>query len=199
MAACAAEGFRLSLAASLLELDEAASLDALHELSSRSLVEEIDRDFRPYRPHTLVREGANGDRFRKQHAQAVKQQFQNWETNWRQCEQDLPDFQAALTWALVNREELGSSSVEDLAYYGFKLNRRIGYPAEALEICRRMQDSAEARADKWCLQAWLGNQALILQAWGGWRKPSRCLRRQKPSTWNSATKTGYSAPTAARP
>jgi hypothetical protein len=41
MAVCAPEGFRLALAAEVAELDEPTSLDALQEIHSRSLAEEI--------------------------------------------------------------------------------------------------------------------------------------------------------------
>jgi hypothetical protein len=42
MAVCAPEGFRLALAAEVAELDEPSSLDALQEIHSRSLAEELD-------------------------------------------------------------------------------------------------------------------------------------------------------------
>jgi tetratricopeptide (TPR) repeat protein len=166
MSACALEGFGLALAAALVPLDEAASLDALHQLSSRSLVEEIDRNLRRYRVHALVREAADGRRFGKQHAEAVNARFRNWEADWWQCEQDLPDFQVALTCALANSGELLTFSADGLAFNGFELNRRTGHLTEALEICEQMSRAAEQREDSYWLQAWLGNQALILKLWG---------------------------------
>jgi hypothetical protein len=58
MAVCAPEGFRLALAAEVAELDEPSSLDALQQMHSRSLAEELDRTTRRYRLHALVREAA---------------------------------------------------------------------------------------------------------------------------------------------
>jgi hypothetical protein len=55
MAVCAPEGFRLGLAAEVAELGEVSSLDAIQEMHSRSLVEELDRTTRRYRLHALVR------------------------------------------------------------------------------------------------------------------------------------------------
>ena len=49
MPVSAPQGFRLALAAELAELGEASSLDALQEIHSRSLVEELDRSTRRYR------------------------------------------------------------------------------------------------------------------------------------------------------
>ena len=162
MSACAPEGFRLSLAAGLVNLDEAASLDALRYLAARSLVDEIDRNQRRYRLHALVRLAADGRHLAQQHAEAVNIQFENWEKDWQSCEQDLPDFQLALSWALAN----GASFTQSLAFNSSELTRRIGRLNESFEICQRMVNAAEHRNDKNAWQAWPGNQALILQAWG---------------------------------
>jgi tetratricopeptide (TPR) repeat protein len=167
MAACAPEGFRSGLAASLIPLDEAASLDALQELSSRSLVEEIDRGLRRYRLHALVRDTADGSSFGKQHAEAVYEQFQNWEIDWRQCEADMADFQTALFWAIENEQQISTFSASKLASYGFSLTWRTGHLAEALDICERMTAVAEKTLDNRRLQTWLGNQALTLRELGG--------------------------------
>jgi tetratricopeptide (TPR) repeat protein len=166
MSVCAPEGFGLALAASLIDLDDAAALDALHHLASRSLVEEIDRDQRRYRLHALVREAAHGAEFSKRHAEAVYKRYEDWETDWRQCEQDMPDFQVALGWAMENSSQLAGPFADQMAFCGFSLNYRTGHPAEALEIDERMARAAEKRQDESWLQAWLGNQALILQDWG---------------------------------
>jgi tetratricopeptide (TPR) repeat protein len=165
MSACAPQGFALSLAASLAGLEEEAALEPLHQLSSRSLVEEIDRDNRRYRLHSLVREAAYDSKFAKLHAEAVDRRFENWETAWRQCEQDMPDFRLALAWAMSD-PDMPASFAKRLAYTGYLLNWRIGHPAEAFEISQRMAKAAEQRGDKYSLQAWLANQALVLKDWG---------------------------------
>jgi hypothetical protein len=162
MAACAAEGFRLSLAAGLLALDIAAALAGMRYLKARSLVDEMDQEQRRYRLHALIREVADGSEFAQDHAEAIHQQFKGWQTNWQICEQDLPDFQLALSWAVANRP----SFAESLALNGFALTERIGHLSESFEIADRMGRAAEQRADKDWAQAWCGNQALILKAWG---------------------------------
>jgi len=162
MSACAPEGFRLDLASSLLSLEKPTALEALFQLSGRSLVEELNRDQRRYRLHALVRAEGQGQEFAQQHAEAVKKQFENWETDWQTCEQDLPDFQLALDWAMANRAPFANR----LAIYGYSLTLRIGRLAEAFEICNRMTSAAAKRNDDSWLQAWCGNQALILRGWG---------------------------------
>jgi tetratricopeptide (TPR) repeat protein len=167
MAACALGGFRLSLAASVAEMEGAAALAAINELASRSLVEELDRTDRRYRLHALVRESADGAAFGKRHAEAVRKQFRNWEKDWRTCEEDLPEFQVAFDWGLGRYAEAEAGNLlGDLAYSGFRLTERVGRPTDAFEICERRVRAAEARNDRARVQAWLGNQALILQAWG---------------------------------
>jgi tetratricopeptide (TPR) repeat protein len=166
MSACAPQGFSLSLAASLIDLDEETALEPLHQLASRSLTEELDRDNRRYRLHALIREAAHDVRFAKLHAEAVDRRFRTWETAWRQCEQDMPDLRLALSWAMGHASGLGASLADGLAYCAWALNRRIGHPAEALELSRLMANAAEQRGDKQSSQAWLGNQAVILKDWG---------------------------------
>lgn len=167
MAACAPEGFRLGLAAEIAELDEGASLDALQQLISRSLAEEVSRSERRYRLHALVREAAGGAVFGQRHAEAIREQFRRWETNWRQCEQDLADLQVALEWMLRNSEELDADSLaHGLAHSGFCLTKRIGHFAEAFAVCAQMARIAEEKKDKAGLQAWLANRAIILHGWG---------------------------------
>ncbi len=74
MAVCAPEGFRISLAAEIAELAETSSLDALQEIHSRSLAEELDRTERRYRLHALVREAAGAtDAQRRKHAEYDQQ------------------------------------------------------------------------------------------------------------------------------
>jgi hypothetical protein len=163
MSSCALQGFFLSLAASILGLEQEAALEPLQQLTSRSLVEELDRDNRRYRLHALVREAAHDAQFDELHAQAAAWRFEDWEANWKQCEQELPDFHLALDWSLRHPTDL---SPDPLALKGYKLNYRLGNLAEALEITRRMARVAEQRGEKSWLSAWLGNQALILETWG---------------------------------
>lgn len=162
MAACAPEGSHLDLAAEIAELDEHGALASLQQLMERSLAEEMDRTERRYRLHALVREAADGGTFGQQHAEAVSRRFKGWETDWRRCTQDLPDFQLALEWALRN----GSPLAHGLASSEYRLTWRVGRFAEAFEICERMLRMAQEQQDNWPLQVWLGNQALILKAWG---------------------------------
>ncbi len=61
MAVCALSRFRLSLAAEIAGMEEAPALDSLQDLQGRSLVEEIDRDNRRYRLHSLIRAAAGQD------------------------------------------------------------------------------------------------------------------------------------------
>jgi tetratricopeptide (TPR) repeat protein len=167
MAVCAPEGFRLSLAAEIAELDEASSLGALQEIHSHSLAEELDRTGRRYRLHALVREAAGAtDAQRHKHAESVLNEFEGWEQNWRQCEKDLADWQIAFTWALEQTGNAAWVFARQLAYPGYQLTHRLGRLPEAHEINERIAREAERRSDKPALQAAYGNQAVLLQFWG---------------------------------
>ena len=179
MAACAPEGFRLSLAAAVAGMEEPAALAALNELASRSLVEELDRTDRRYRLHALVRVSADGAAFGKRQAEAVRERFRNWEKDWRTCEEDLPEFETAFDWVLGHEAGMEAGGlIRELAYFGFSLTWRVGRPTDAFEICERARRAAEARNNRAALQAWLGNQAVILQVWGRLEE-AMALHRQK--------------------
>jgi tetratricopeptide (TPR) repeat protein len=168
MAVCAPEGFRLGLAAEIADFNEETALDALQELKSRSLVEELDKEARRYRLHALVRAAAEpADSLRLLHAQAMERRFENWETNWRECEKDLGDLRQASRWTIEEaaddeRWRIGGQ----LAYAGFRLTERIGRLPEAYEFNEQVARAAEIRGDKHAVQAGFGNQALILRTWG---------------------------------
>jgi tetratricopeptide (TPR) repeat protein len=168
MAVCAAEGFRLRLAGEVAELSEKGVIDAVHELVSRSLVEELDRESRRYRVHALVRVAAGAaDALRMRHAQAVLKRFESWERDWRECERDLGDMREAFGWTL----DAGPDAERwrlcgQVAYKGYLLTSRIGRLSEAYAFCERSARAAEVRGDKNASQAWYGNQAVILRAWG---------------------------------
>ena len=167
MSACAPEGFALDLAAEIGGFDTAASLDALQQLLSRSLVEELSRSGRRYRLHGMVREAACDESLSPVHAEAVRARFEKWENNWKQCEQSLPDFHLALDWYLRDSQnQEHSDAAGSLAYSGFSLTLRVGRLAESFGICEQMKSAASAEDQRGALQASLGNQALILKAWG---------------------------------
>jgi len=188
MAACAPEGFRLGLAAELIGSDETSALKALSPVIRRSLAEELNRDQRRYRLHALVREAATSGEFAQQHAEAVNRQFKNWETNWKSCEQDLPDFQLAVNWALANNVDF----TEWLAHHGYALAHRIGRPAEAFEICERLARAAQLRGDKKAAQRWYGNQALILRMWGQLEEALALHKKQEALCLELGNKDGLS-------
>jgi len=168
MAVCAPDGFRLSLAANVAELPEDTALDALQELKSRSLAEELDRDSLRYRLHALVRAAAEpSDALRLRHAEAVSKLFDSWESNWRERQQDFGDLREAFGWALEGATDKQSWSLgKRLGSKGYSLTRRIGRLAEAYALAERLMRTAEVRGDKDASQVWCGNQALILKAWG---------------------------------
>ena len=180
MAVCAPEGFRLSLAAEILGFDEPACLDALSEIQSHSLVEELDRDTRRYRLHTLVREAAEAtDALPARHAEAIRNEFENWETDWRNCEADIADWQTAFAWLLGQSDENAWSTATAMALNGYQLTLRLGRLPEAHDVFDRIAKRAHARKDAHTLQASYGNQALILRAWGRLDEALALLRKQE--------------------
>jgi len=168
MAACAPEGFALSLAAEIAGFDETAALNALQPLVARSLAEELNRNDRRYRIHALVRETADAQPLAARHADIVDKRFAHWEANWRQCEQDLPDFQLAFTRALTDAADNTASHFPFASLYthGYLLTSRIGRPAEAFDLCERLARLSAKRNDSVNLHVCYGNMALILQEWG---------------------------------
>jgi tetratricopeptide (TPR) repeat protein len=181
MAVCSPEGFRLGLAAEIAELVEDVALDALQELKSRSLVEELDRRARRYRLHALVRAAAEpSDALRLRHANAVANRFQDWEKNWRECEVDLPDMRQAIAWLIEDGSDQERWELSgQLAHKGYSLTSRIGRLPEALEFCERMVRAADVKGDKWALQRWHGNLALILRRWGRLEEALALLKKQE--------------------
>jgi tetratricopeptide (TPR) repeat protein len=168
MAVCAPDGFRLSLAAEVAELPEEASLDALQELKSRSLADELDRESRRYRLHALVRTAAEpSDSLRLRHAEAVSKLFDSWESNWRERQHDLGDLREAVDWTLEGgTDEQQWRLSDELGHKGYSLTKRIGRLPEAYELSERLARAAQASGNKWALQKWYQGQAMILQAWG---------------------------------
>ncbi len=167
MAVCAPERVALDLAAEIVRFDGAASLDALQQLRSRSLVEQPSRSSCPYRLHAMVRDAARDETLTPVHAEVVRVRFEEWDKHWKQCEQWLPDFHVALDWYLGNRKNQEQLDIADaLAYCGFRLTQRVGRLADSFAICEQMQAAASAEDRRGSLQAWLGNQALILKTWG---------------------------------
>jgi len=181
MAVCAPEGFRLGLAAEVADLGDDPSLDALQEIHSRSLVEESDRSMRRYRLHALVREAAGAsDAQRRNHAVCVREEFKDWDNSWRQCETDMADWQTAFSWLLGKTgDDEAWSMTNSLAYGGYSLTKRLGRLPEAHEICERMEQEGNRRGDTGSLQAWYGNQALILQDWGRLEEAMALLKKQE--------------------
>ncbi len=164
MSACAPEGFALDLAAEIGGFDATASLDALQQLMSRSLVEELSRTGRRYRLHAMVREAACDESLLSLHARAVCLRFKDWEENWRYCEASVPDFD--LTFERLLKKGATDLLTRMLANFGFRLMHRRGRFSEAFEICEKMKAAALSWNDKELFQGWLGNQSLILESWG---------------------------------
>jgi hypothetical protein len=181
MAVCAPEGFRLTLAAEVADLGDDPSLDALQEIHSRSLVEELDRSTRRYRLHALVREAAGAsDWQRRKHAECVLREFEDWVSELRECEKDMADWQTAFSWLLGKTgEDQTWSTANDLAYRGYRLTQRLGRLPEAHEICERMVQEANRREDTRILQVWHGNQAVILRAWWRLDEAMALLKKQE--------------------
>jgi tetratricopeptide (TPR) repeat protein len=167
MAVCAPEGFRLALAQQVSELDTQTAQMAIRDLYSRSLVELVDKDSQRYRLHAMVRDAAGEDEeLCARHAASVQKTFASWETNWTACREEMAEFQAAFQWLVRQSDEKFWSDLNILAYAAECLAARVGAPSEAFEICQSMAKQAQARGDAQRLQAWYGNQALILRAWG---------------------------------
>jgi tetratricopeptide (TPR) repeat protein len=188
MAACAPEGFRLTLAAEVSSLDPAASSTAARELFSRSLVELLDKGTQRYRLHAMVRDAAGAapettpetiNDLRQKHALAILNQFEQWETEWRRCEADMADWQSAFAWSLQQPDDEAWSIAKGLGYRGFRLTFRLGRLSEAHEICERMVSDAGQRDDKQRVSQWLCNQAVILKNWGRLDEAMEFLRKQE--------------------
>jgi tetratricopeptide (TPR) repeat protein len=174
MAVCAPSGFRLGLAVEIAKLDEAAALEALHDLRSRSLVEEIDKDNRRYRLHSLIRSVVGQDpALERRHAEAVARRFELWEKNWRECEEDLADWRVALAWSNANRGLLMS-----LASDGFMFGLRRGFLSDAM-WAMEVAATYEELGDGANLARIYGNQALILRRWGRLEEAMELHKRQE--------------------
>ena len=129
MAVCAPEGFRLALAAEVAELDEASSLDALQEIHSRSLVEELDRTTRRYRLHALVREAAGASVLAAAKACGMcsegVQRLGEWLASVRRGHGRLAGRRSRGCWGSPEKTKAWSMA-DDVAYGGYMLTRRLG-------------------------------------------------------------------------
>ena len=167
MAVCAPEGFFFDLAAEIAGQPELASHEALQQIHRRSLLRILDRDASRYSLHALVRDTAVDPALRPRHLEAVGKRFENWEADWQRCQFLLSDFELALDTALADpADPTLVSRAASLANRGFRLTYRTGRLPQAHDLCRRMAAVAKATNDPGREQAWLGNQALILKAWG---------------------------------
>ena len=164
-------------------MDEASLLDALQEIYSRSLAEELDRSGRRYRLHALVRQASGAtDALRLKHAKCVENEFQNWESGWLRCEEDLADWRAAFAWALGRYEEDDAWKLaSDLASRGYSLTERLGRLPEAHEICEQVIQKAGQRRDLEALQVGREMRSRLSERGENWRKRWPCLRNTRPS------------------
>jgi len=176
ISACAAEGFFLDLAAEVGEFDESQSLNALHQLSSRSLVEELSRMDRRYRLHALVRQVSKDDTFMERHAEVVVARFKNWEKNWKRCEAELADFQAALEWDIGARNH---SRAHEHANCGFLLLERVGRFQEGFDLSARMRTLAASDGANAFEAKWLYRTSWIFRSWGRWEEAMSLLKQQE--------------------
>src|SRR5271154_1516160 len=167
MAVCAAAGFRLPLAAPICELDREPSSAAVKEVFALNLAELLDRDVQRYRLPALVREAAGAnDALHRKHSEVMRDEFKNWETEWRTCEADVADGRAAVAWLLSQPEDEAWQTANEMAYRGYLLADRLGRLSEAYEMCERMSKEADKRKDSGRLGVWYGCQGIILRAWG---------------------------------
>jgi tetratricopeptide (TPR) repeat protein len=193
MAVCAPSGFRLSLTAEIAGMTESESLDALHVLRSRSLVEELDRETRRYRLHALIRGVAGQDATLKhRHAEAVAERFKTWEQHWRESEEDLPDWRLALAWANAKRSDQ-FNLLARLTDAGFGFLRRRGLLTEAFYAIRVAGAASEELGDRVALQASYGNQAIILKDWGKLEEAMVLYKQQEAICKELGDRTGLQA------
>ena len=75
---------------------------------------------------SAARAGARGSRCirclqRRKHAECVREEFEDWENGWRQCEEDMADWQVAFSWLLGQASDdetwgLARASWRSMAY-----------------------------------------------------------------------------------
>ncbi|MBA3916252.1 MAG: TIR domain-containing protein, partial [Acidobacteriales bacterium] len=178
MAACAPQGFRLSLAAAVAKQTESQSLDSLQKLRSRSLVDELDRSARRYQLHSLMREAAEVSvEVRVAHATEVATLFDTWEADWQLRLQDLGDLDVAVAWGL-KQPHSGASWLTacNSLLRGYELNKRVGAWNEAFEKALRLTTSAQACNNAKVLCAGYTYQAIILTHWGRMQEAMELLK-----------------------
>jgi tetratricopeptide (TPR) repeat protein len=174
MAACAAGGFKLDLAAEIAELSEADALYALKEIFARSLVVEVDRDVRHYRLHPLIREAAApGSDVRARHAGAVLQRLEHWKAHPLRAALILEEASQALA------SSAPGYSAALIALYAGNVGKVVGRLSEAWEFYEALRKLAADTSNQDWLQASYGNQALILQAWGRLDEAMALLKKQE--------------------
>ena len=162
MATCASGGVRLEFAAEVAGLGWSDSLDALRGLYSRSLVIELDRRCHRYRLHALIREAASpSEEVRGLHARLVRKHLESWKADPLRAADFIDEsVQAFAAW--IGDTDLVLEIANSAGLLSMALSRLAG----ASDFFLRVQDVAARAAHKGWLQLGLGNQALILAAWG---------------------------------
>jgi tetratricopeptide (TPR) repeat protein len=167
MAVCALEGFWFPLTVEIAGLTEAEGRGARNKLVDASLVRMLDRDRQRFQLHALLREELRNlaplSELQAAHAVVLEKQFADWEGQWCECRECLPEVIPAVQHLWETSE---TSRAMRLTSLSFAAGRRIG----ELEIIFRIVQQEETLClelnDKYGLVQTYGNQALVLLDWG---------------------------------
>ena len=174
-AACAGEDIELAFAGEIAALSVPAALEALQTLYSRSLIIEVDRASRRYRLHPLVRQAISPTpEVRQRHAVCVLQQLKDSDRDPLKSPGLIAEARHAMR-ALSGDPELSVY----IATEAGNLSYALGRMGEALEFHAQVEDlGTRERRNDW-IQAALGNQTLILRAWGRFEEAMALLKKQE--------------------
>ena len=191
--ACSAGGAWLPFAADVAGLDGDSAGELAQDLVNASLLRLVDREEARFGVHPLMHEWlrltvdpARGER----HAAALHRRFESWEMDALDCLRMMDEVDTGLAFLRVGDDW---DRFWRLAYCGFELGRRTGLLEPALRFMRVAGEWAESRGDKAGLHASLGNQALILQAWGQLDQAMALHKEQERICRELADKAGLQA------
>lgn len=167
---CRPHGFPLDFAAGVAGLDENEAQDACKRLVDGRWVDPFDDAGKRFRIGSgavaIRRLGAEHEKFRRRHADALKEAMSGWRVNASQCTELLPEFEAAFDWA-IQSDWPRANSLADRAFPFLCDQQRL---PEAIQIGRRVIEAAEARQDTPIAERWTWELSWIREGDGGVRR-----------------------------
>jgi hypothetical protein len=168
---CRPQGFQLSFAAQIANIDEAEAHAACERLVAQRWIDPLDSGRARFRhgagSMTANQLGADRDALRLRHVEGLNDIFSAWKTNPTRCAEILSELPAGLQCAM----HADWSAAVTLAGRAFKFLSAQGRLLEAAEIFARLREAAGERQDSKVVETCTWELSWIQDQGGGIRRP----------------------------